>query len=234
VSQAATPEEERAVQDVLEKANLPYDRANNQSSYLATLAMIRVRREMLFNLGEIRDPDQMTKVRGCLSQLATDVGVDARFEDAGPTPSERSQSEPAGSAPPCGPEGAFNLRFGDKAKKSVTVLRKTEAATVHLVGNANADSRFDRYEVSVDARTGEIFQVAAFKEITPKPRTSEAAAVPIDKVQASERAFDFAAAYVSTLPPSLQAALIDEFGRGSWKAMISEDVQMGVCCGRRL
>ncbi len=77
-----------------------------------------------------------------------------------------------GAALACDPAGAHGIAFGDKPGREARKQPGSGKATIwYAVTPPQADERFDRYLVRVDAGTGKIFQVDAVKTIIPVERS---------------------------------------------------------------
>lgn len=77
--QPATPEELERVKRLLTQANMPFDTVNHRVSFEFTLALVRVKKVASFKLPE-GDAKQAASMRDCLKKLATEVGLESRFE----------------------------------------------------------------------------------------------------------------------------------------------------------
>lgn len=77
--QPATPEELERVKRLLAKSNLPFDTVNHRATFEFTLALVRVKRVAAFKVPGV-DSEPGAKVRECLARLATEGGLESRFE----------------------------------------------------------------------------------------------------------------------------------------------------------
>lgn len=83
VSEPATEEELASMEEVksiLAKTGVPYDPANHRATYEATLAMLRVQNMAVFKVSSSNSADDLSAARECLGRLATESGVEFRFE----------------------------------------------------------------------------------------------------------------------------------------------------------
>ena len=78
VSEPATPEELARVKDLLAKSGYPYDPVNHRASYELTLAMVRMKKVAMFKV--VADAASKGAVHECLTKLASEAGLEARFE----------------------------------------------------------------------------------------------------------------------------------------------------------
>jgi hypothetical protein len=57
---------------------MPYDPVNHRTTYELTLAMVRMKRVAMFKV--VADAESTASVRECLAKLASEAGLEARFE----------------------------------------------------------------------------------------------------------------------------------------------------------
>jgi len=78
VSEPPTPEELAQVKDLLKKADMPYDRVNHKATFDVVLALVRAKQVAAFKV--VADPASTAGVKDCLARLASEAGLDSRFE----------------------------------------------------------------------------------------------------------------------------------------------------------
>jgi hypothetical protein len=78
VTVPATPEELARVKKLLAESGMPYDPVNHRTTYEMTLAMVRMKKVAMFKV--VADADSVGAVRECLTRLASEAGLEARFE----------------------------------------------------------------------------------------------------------------------------------------------------------
>jgi hypothetical protein len=78
VTEPATPDELARVKNLLAESGMPYDPVNHRTTYELTLAMVRMKRVAMFKV--VADAESTASVRECLAKLASEAGLEARFE----------------------------------------------------------------------------------------------------------------------------------------------------------
>jgi hypothetical protein len=81
VSEPATPEELARLKDLLAASGLPFDVKEHRATYEFALALVRVKKGVIFRLKSSDPTGNLAAVRTCLSKLANGIGLEHRFED---------------------------------------------------------------------------------------------------------------------------------------------------------
>jgi hypothetical protein len=79
VSVPATKEELARVKELLEKSSMPYDPVNHRATYEVVLALVRARNVAVFKVNSEEGAD-LSAVRQCLTRLASESGLESKFE----------------------------------------------------------------------------------------------------------------------------------------------------------
>jgi hypothetical protein len=74
-TEPATAEEEERVKQVLAKAGMPYDRVNHQSTYIATLSMVRAKQHIRVKIAPATASPVLDATRKCIEELIEESGV---------------------------------------------------------------------------------------------------------------------------------------------------------------
>lgn len=125
----------------------------------------------------------------------------------------------------CDPAGAYGIAFGDKPGRDARRQPGSGHASIwYAVTAPHADERFDQYLARVDAGTGKIYQVDAVKTIIPVARSVGLTAE--QRAEGVRQAEAFARDYLATLPPDIQARLVDQHGTSHWEGAIADGTWM--------
>jgi len=132
----------------------------------------------------------------------------------------------------CTAEGAFGIAFGSKPPgRDIRKLYDSGPATWYEVRPPRPDARFDRYEIRVDKKTNEIYEIVGITSILPRPRTMEEAEriTPEQKAEAAAKADALALRYLEALPPEIRSAMKQsQFGGADWGGRIAENLGLDI------
>ena len=120
----------------------------------------------------------------------------------------------------CSESGAYGIPFGAKPDKTAKRTAGGDASVWYAVAAPAPDSRFDRYLVRTDTKTGEIFQVDAVRTIIPLERSESTTAA--EREEAGNQSRGFALEFIASLPDDMRERLIDKYGSSHWEAVIAE------------
>lgn len=137
----------------------------------------------------------------------------------------------AGTASPCTDDGAFGIAFGSKPPRGVRKLYDSGSAIWYEVRPPRADSRFDRYEIRVDRKANEIYEIVGITSILPQPRTTAEAEriTPEQKTEAAAKADALALQYLEALPPEMRGVMKhSSFGGASWGGHVTEALHLDI------
>ena len=79
ISVPATAEETARVKKLLAESSMPYDPVNHRATYEVTLALVRVKYVAVFKITP-DDAATSSAVHECLGKLASESGLESRFE----------------------------------------------------------------------------------------------------------------------------------------------------------
>ena len=94
-----------------------------------------------------------------------------------------------------------------------------------------ADSRFDRYEIRVDRKANEIYEIVGITSILPQPRTTAEAEriTPEQKTEAAAKADALALQYLEALPAETRSVMKQSsFGGASWEGHVTEALHLDI------
>ncbi|WP_154662615.1 hypothetical protein [Solimonas flava] len=133
----------------------------------------------------------------------------------------------AGPAYCCQADGVYGFAFGSKPSRLGEKLYGNYASVWYVAKAPEPDPRFDSYEVRLDTEKRELLEVVAVKKTYHLP--ADGAKYSPEEVKEGKRlSREFAVQFIATLPPRLQASLVDKYGAGNWEGEAEEGFHMSV------